>query len=100
MATESARPYYTDSHRLYVPKIAVLKAVTDLAELERMFVFEFEDRSPLGHQPGQFVMVSLWGAGEIPISLAGWPADIPEFELAVRRVGRVTEAMFSMWIKL
>lgn len=96
MATASAKPYYTDGHRLYVPKIALVKGVTELSTLEKIFTLEFEDSSPLSHLPGQFVLVSVWGAGEVPISVTGWPADIPEFELAIRRVGRVTEAIHRL----
>jgi sulfhydrogenase subunit gamma (sulfur reductase) len=40
--------------------------------------------------PGQFVQVSVPGAGEIPISLADLPADDGTIELCVRRVGHVT----------
>lgn len=46
-----------------------------------------------GFVPGQFVQLSVPGAGEIPIS----PADLPQkdgtLDLCVRRVGHVTEAL-------
>ncbi|MFH1740160.1 MAG: FAD/NAD(P)-binding protein [bacterium] len=96
MAKTSSTPYYTDRHRLYVPKIATVKEVRALSALEKMFTLEFEDRSPLGHSPGQFVLVSVWGAGEIPISVTGWPSDTSEFELAIRQVGRVTDAIHKL----
>jgi NAD(P)H-flavin reductase len=42
---------------------------------------------------GQFVIVSLPGAGEAPISICSDPKDKKTFELDVRRVGKVTVAM-------
>ncbi|MCQ9206239.1 MAG: anaerobic sulfite reductase subunit AsrB [Omnitrophica bacterium] len=38
--------------------------------------------------PGQFVMVSLPGAGEVPISISGYNAN--SIELTIRNVGKVT----------
>ena len=38
--------------------------------------------------PGQFVMVSLPGVGEVPISVSGYTAD--SIELTIRNVGEVT----------
>lgn len=41
--------------------------------------------------PGQFVQLSVPGAGEVPISPADLPAEDGTLELCVRRVGHVTE---------
>jgi sulfhydrogenase subunit gamma (sulfur reductase) len=41
--------------------------------------------------PGQFIQLSVPGAGEIPISPADLPADDGTLDLCVRRVGHVTE---------
>lgn len=43
--------------------------------------------------PGQFVQLSVPGAGEIPISPADLPAPDGTLELCVRRVGHVTELL-------
>jgi sulfhydrogenase subunit gamma (sulfur reductase) len=43
-----------------------------------------------GFIPGQFVQLSVPGAGEVPISPADLPAEDGTLELCVRRVGHVT----------
>jgi NAD(P)H-flavin reductase len=48
----------------------------------------------LGHQPGQFVEVSVFGVGEAPISISSSPSrSNGSFELCVRKVGDVTSAL-------
>lgn len=44
-------------------------------------------------QPGQFVMVSLPMAGEIPVSISGM--DSGSFEITLRNVGKVTSRIFE-----
>ncbi len=48
-------------------------------------IFEF--------QPGQFNMLSLFGVGEVPISIVSDPDDSHFFDHTIRVAGRVTEAM-------
>jgi NAD(P)H-flavin reductase len=70
----------------------VLEAVRETAK-EVRFVLETPQREPFRPDPGQFVMVSIPGIGEAPISLAAIPGEgTPEgtFELLVRKVGRLT----------
>lgn len=81
---------------LYVPKLAVLDKVVPQTELETLFQLRFEDGTPLGHQPGQFVQVCLPGIGEAPISIASAPCEEPHFELCVRKVGNVTRALHNL----
>ncbi len=51
---------------------------------------------PLGHMPGQFVQVSVFGYGEVPISICSSPTRTPDrFELCVRPVGGVTKALYN-----
>jgi len=50
----------------------------------------------LDHQPGQFVEVSVLGIGEAPISLSSSPTRDDSFELGVRAVGNVTQAMHRL----
>ncbi len=80
----------------YLPEAAVIERVDDLTELEKRFVLGFPDRRPLGHRPGQFVMISLYGIGEAPISVCSPPLGEPGFELTVRRVGTVTDALHRL----
>ena len=81
---------------LYVPRLAQLEEVTPQTEAEALFRFRFEDGSPLGHRPGQFVQVCMPGIGEAPISVASAPCEDPTFELCVRRLGNVTGALHNL----
>ncbi|MEA1994095.1 MAG: 4Fe-4S dicluster domain-containing protein [Euryarchaeota archaeon] len=80
---------------LHLPKPATLKRVAKLTELETLFEIELDDGKPLGHEPGQFVEVSIMGYGEAPISVSSAPnGNI--FELVVRKVGDVTSKLHTM----
>jgi len=82
---------------IYTPELAVIKRVVPQTALETFFEIELLERKTLGHKPGQFVEVSVFGVGEAPISISSPPAlDKPTFELCVRRVGNVTNALLNM----
>jgi len=75
-----------------LPRAAEVLWVRNLTSCEKHFGLRLEDGSSLGHQPGQFVMVSIFGMGEAPISICSEPRD-GEFELCVRAVGNLTRAL-------
>lgn len=52
-----------------------------------------EDGRPFNFLPGQFNMLSVFGIGEVPISISGDPEDKKRLLHTVRRVGNVTDAM-------
>lgn len=81
---------------IHVPRKATIKEMHKLTEQEMFFELEMDDRKPLNHKPGQFVEVSVFGVGEAPISISSPPEDSPCFELVVRKVGNVTNHLFSM----
>jgi sulfite reductase subunit B len=64
--------------------------------MEKLFEIRLKNGRDLGHQPGQFVEVSLFGIGEAPISISSSPTQKGSFELAVRAVGNVTKALHSL----
>jgi len=68
-----------------------------MTDLEKLFVLELPDGQHLGNEPGQFVEVSLFGIGEAPISISSSPSrSNGTFELCVRRVGDVTNALHTL----
>jgi NAD(P)H-flavin reductase len=76
--------------------MARLIGVEQVTELEKLFTIE-SPNGGLGHDPGQFVMVSVLGVGEAPISITSSPSrSNGRFELCVRRVGNVTNALHTM----
>ena len=94
MTTTMPAPRTGDSR--YLPEPCVIDRIDTLTEKEKRFVIRFPGNRPLGHQPGQFVMASLLGVGEAPISVCSPPLGQPEFELTVRQVGNVTDAMHRL----
>ncbi len=84
-----------DKGPLYLPKPATLRRVEKLTELETLFEIALDSGEPLGHQPGQFVEVSVPGFGEAPISVSSAPGG-NTFQIVVRKVGDVTTKLHSL----
>jgi len=81
---------------IYLPNLAEVTRTEPLTKMEKLFEIRLKNGQDLGHQPGQFVEVSLFGIGEAPISVSSSPTKKGSFELAVRAVGNVTQAMHRM----
>jgi len=81
---------------LYTPQAAGLERVIPQTDNDTLFCLKLADGQPLGHEPGQFVMVSVMGVGEAPISVSSGPSEGPDFELCVRAVGNVTNALHRL----
>jgi len=67
-----------------------------LTEKEKIFRIELEDKINLAHEPGQFVMVSIFGFGEAPISVCSSPSDKGYFEITVRNSGVLTDKLHKL----
>jgi len=50
----------------------------------------------LNYLPGQFMMISLLGVGEAPFSISSTPSRPGLLEFGIKRVGRVTDAIFDL----
>lgn len=81
----------------YLPRLAEITSVRTLTPREKYFEVAMADGAALGHQPGQFVEVSVFGVGEAPISVSSSPtADGNSFGLCIRDAGSVTGALHRM----
>lgn len=80
---------------IYLPEVAVLKNKKVMTDVDCFFEFELESRS-LGHLPGQFAEISIPGIGEAPISVSSPPTEDKTFEMVIRNVGTVTNAVHAM----
>ncbi len=86
-----------NSSSIYLPTPARVVATRELTELEKLFKLELPSGFSLDHRPGQFVQISMLGIGEAPISISSSPSrSNGSFEICVRRVGRVTNAMHQL----
>jgi len=87
----SVNPYQPHTARI----VRIYKMVEDNYLFTLRFVNEELARS-FRHAPGQFIMLSVPGAGEVPISISSSPTRPEVLELCVRRVGRVTNALYRL----
>lgn len=83
----------------YLPLAARISTIRHLTEDTALFTFQLLTReqghlpTPTRFQPGQFLQLSVAGAGEAPISYCGFPSPDGSIELCIRRAGRVTTAL-------
>jgi sulfhydrogenase subunit gamma (sulfur reductase) len=83
----------------YQPYPARIVRIFRMVEDNHVFTLRFLDdarAAAFRHRPGQFVMLSVPGAGEAPISISSSPTRPEVLELCVRRVGRVTDALYRL----
>ncbi len=78
---------------LYLPVMAEITGVRKMTDLENLYTVRLPGGADLGHKPGQFVEVSVFGVGEAPFSISSSPTRHGEFELGIRRVGMLTEVL-------
>ncbi len=76
---------------IYLPKIAQVVDVKTETAFEKVYTIRLPGGENLGQRPGQFVMVSLPGIGEAPISVMSSPSRTGEtFKLCIRNAGDLT----------
>jgi len=81
---------------LYNPVMSEIVKVESLTALEKRFHIKLPENKILGHKPGQFVEVSIFGYGEAPISISSSPTTRPHFELTIRNTGKLTEKVHNL----
>lgn len=81
---------------IYLPELATITKVAPMTATEKYFEIKLPGGRDLGHKPGQFVEVSVFGVGEAPISVSSSPTKKGSFELVIRKVGNVTGAIHEM----
>lgn len=82
-------------HReLYLPISVKIVDVADITQDVKLF--RLEKPRAFSYNPGQFLMVSVWGAGEVPISFASTDGVHDRIELCIRKVGLVTSALHQL----
>jgi NAD(P)H-flavin reductase len=95
-ATEPEVNIQTEGNIDYVPRLATIVKKVPMTANEILFEIKLDDGSELGHKPGQFVELSVFGIGEAPISLSSSPTKKDTFELCVRKLGDVTTKVHTL----
>jgi len=87
------------SQNPYQPQPARIVRIYKMAPDNHLFTLRFGDDAlamSFAYRPGQFLMLSVPGAGEAPISISSSPSRPGVLELCVRRTGRVTNALYRL----
>jgi sulfhydrogenase subunit gamma (sulfur reductase) len=79
---------------IYLPFKATIVEARELVKDVKMFRIAVPQ--DFTYQPGQFVMVSVMGKGEVPISITSTHGVSEHLELCIRTVGSVTTALNAL----
>jgi sulfhydrogenase subunit gamma (sulfur reductase) len=82
------------TNNIYLPYKTSIRDVKEVAKDVKLFSIIVP--ADFTYQAGQFVMVSIMGAGEVPISITSTPGVSTDLELCVRTVGHVTSALNAL----
>ena len=82
----------------YLPKAAVIEEIIKDTPDVKTFTLSLKDKNDkiLKYKPGQFMMLSLPGYGEAPFTYASCPGRNGRFQISLRRVGSLTEAVHRL----
>lgn len=79
----------------FMPEKGVIRSIVPMAQDNYLFEFKTDTDRLAACKPGQFVELWVPGVGECPISVCSGRVT-ESIQLLVRRVGRVTSALFQM----
>lgn len=83
---------------VYLPQIAVIKEIIEETKKIKRFILQYEDKSLHDNFifEGQFFEITVFGVGEIAISIPFSPSLRDSFEFVIKKSGKVTEAIHNM----
>jgi NAD(P)H-flavin reductase len=82
----------------YLYKVVRIVEIEDLAPNHRMFTLRFVDEEVAENFdfiPGQFIMLTIPKAGEIPLSICSSPTRKGFIQITVRKTGRKTSFLYN-----
>ena len=84
---------------LYLPMKAEIKNIEQETFDTKTFTFSFKDKKTqdsFKYEPGQFIEISVFGAGEGPFGMATSPTRKGYFISTIRAVGKLTKALHEL----
>lgn len=83
---------------IYLPQVAVIKNIVEETRSIKRFIMEYEDKAL--HErlelDGQFFEITVFGVGEIAISIPYSPSQRDSFEFCIKKAGKVTKVIHNM----
>ena len=84
---------------LIVPDIAKITAIKQETSAIKTFTLQYTNKQKqesFHFVPGKFLMVSVFGYGEMPISISSSPLETDSLQLTVRDVGNISHALHHL----
>ena len=84
---------------IYLPDVTTIDDMTEETGDVTTFTLRFKDKrlqEEFDYRPGQFVEVSVFGVGEIPISITSTPSRPGFLELSIKNAGLVSGALHKL----
>ncbi len=94
--TSKKMRFQEKDNNLYLPEKAVIRKIVEFTDKEKFFELELENGKSLKHEPGQFILLSIFGIGEAAISVSSPPSFGDRFDIVVRAVGDVTKKLHTL----
>lgn len=80
-----------------IPAPATIADIKQLTDKEKLFTIKLNNDRGIRYRPCQFVIFSIFGIGEAPISISSAPLDSGDtIELCIRSVGNLTGAIHRL----
>jgi NAD(P)H-flavin reductase len=95
----SDRDKFLVQGNVYLPHIMVVEGIVDETYDTKTFRINFKDeqlREEFNFNSGQFAFCSILGIGEAPFAISSSPTRRQNLEIAIRRVGKLTNAMHRL----
>ena len=84
-----------EKENIYIPKLAKIKKITIETDTVKTFQLKPLKSFKFDFIPGQFMELSAFGIGEVPLSFSSSPLD-KNMEVTVKLMGDVTHALFNL----
>ncbi len=83
----------------FLPNVTTVREIRQETPDIKTFALTFNDPDlSFPFTPGQFVEVSIFGVGEVPLGLASSPTRPDTIELSVKKAGRVTTEIHALTV--
>lgn len=82
----------------YTPQVAIITDITQETKNIKRFFLQYEDKSLHDNFKfsGQFFEITVFGVGEIAVSIPFSPSQRDVFDFCIKKAGKVTNAMHEM----
>lgn len=88
----------TSCEEVYTPQVAVITDIIEETRNIKRFIMQYEDKTLHDNFKfhGQFFEITVFGVGEIAISIPFSPNTKNEFDFCIKKAGKVTKAIHDM----